>query len=262
MNKVDTFLDTFGIREQSKSMGLIIEQLKEFGLEEKESRVYLASLKSGEMTIAELSRKAGIKRPTMYYVIESLIDKGLVVKIPKGRRIFYRAEPPKQLSSIVRRKDELLRHMLPVLESEYRTNRKMPSITFHEGKEAIYTMYEKLFSTSKTVYTIISIEDFLSVFSESENRRLFELLKQQGGYLYDMFQWTTRAKEVKQRFYRKGVSRTKILPEFFKSPVDMTVAGNTVVLISFRSLIAVVIEDEAIATAQRSLLQFLWKFAK
>lgn len=245
-----------------KIMESVIQQLKELDLDEKEARVYLAALKSGEMTIAELARKAGIKRPTLYYVIESLIDKGLVVKIPKGRRVHYRAESPRHLSNLLKRKEGVLAGLLPVLESEFRTSRKIPTITFHEGKEAIYAMYEKLFSTSKTVYTIISIEDFLSVFTETENRRLFELLKTNGGYLYDMFQWTTRAKEVKTRFYRKGVSRTKILPEFFKSPVDMTVAGNTVVLISFRSLIAVVIEDEAIAIAQRGLLQFLWKFAK
>ena len=53
---------------------MIITELEKTGLTENEAKVYLAALELGETTVIRLAKKAGIKRPTTYLVVDSLKD--------------------------------------------------------------------------------------------------------------------------------------------------------------------------------------------
>ena len=66
-------------------MNHLISQLVKVGLNEKESRVYLALLELGSGTAYAVAKKAGIKRPTAYIVLDELRKRGLVLKIPKSK---------------------------------------------------------------------------------------------------------------------------------------------------------------------------------
>jgi len=242
-------------------MSPIIHQLETLGLNEKEAKVYLASLETGPATIAIVSRKAGIKRPTAYYVLASLIEKGMLTKVPKGKRVLYRAESPKKFRTLTAKQNKTIDELLPSLESQYRKTFKFPKITFHEDRDGILEVYQNFFSTHETLWALVSIDDFYEFFTEKENAEFFRLLKDHGGYLYDIFLNSPRAEKIKQQPFRKAVSRTKILPPSFTSPIDILVSSHRVAMVSFPSRIAVVIEDESIARAQKMLLQSLWKHA-
>ena len=56
----------------------IKQTLKDFGLKEKEIRVYLGVLRSGEATVSELARIIKVKRTTIYVVAERLLKKGIL----------------------------------------------------------------------------------------------------------------------------------------------------------------------------------------
>ncbi len=236
-------------------------QLQSLGLNEKEAKMYLASLDMGPATIAVLSRKSSIKRPTAYYVIGSLLEKGMTTKVPKGKRILYRAEPPKKLGAFLQKKQEAFDALLPSLEYQYYKTFRLPKITFHEEREGISEVYRKFFTTKQTVYALVSIDDFYGFFTEQENAEFFQLLKQNGGDLYDILLHSEQAQRVKQQSFRKNISRTKVLPPSFTSPVDILVSNERVAMVSFKTQIAVVIEDESIARTQKMLLQSLWKQA-
>ena len=47
--------------------------LKNLGLSEKAAQVYLASLELGEAPVQKLAERAGLKRTTVYYVLEELV---------------------------------------------------------------------------------------------------------------------------------------------------------------------------------------------
>ena len=53
-------------------------ELKQYGLSEKEIQIYLACLKKGSATTNDLSSLTGIRRSTVYEVIESLKKKSLM----------------------------------------------------------------------------------------------------------------------------------------------------------------------------------------
>src|SRR5437879_6580616 len=60
------------------SNNVLIKQLVEFGLSEKEAKVYLALLELELASVSEIAKTAAINRSSTYVVLESLKKKGLV----------------------------------------------------------------------------------------------------------------------------------------------------------------------------------------
>ncbi len=95
---------------------MIAEFLERLGLTRNEAEVYVALLSFGEATADEVSRKSGLSRPTVYNVLRSLVDKGLVAEVVKKPLRFAALPPRKALSELFQRKlseIEKLREELP-----------------------------------------------------------------------------------------------------------------------------------------------------
>ena len=74
---------------------------------EKESKVYLTSLRIGPASMQVLARKAGIDRGTAYHVAQTLTDKGLFAQVEGGKRPTFRATAPQQLFSYVQERKRI-----------------------------------------------------------------------------------------------------------------------------------------------------------
>jgi sugar-specific transcriptional regulator TrmB len=112
--------------------------LQKYGLEAKESQLYLALLELGKSTILELSRKTNLKRAGLYYAIQNLIDKGLVIegKDKKQRRHWTAVDP----DILLAREDErhrLLSLVMPELRNLNNASTRKPRITYYPGKDGI-----------------------------------------------------------------------------------------------------------------------------
>ncbi|MBN2454726.1 TrmB family transcriptional regulator [Candidatus Woesearchaeota archaeon] len=80
-----------------------VHQLKDFGLNSYESKLWAALLSRGAATAGELSDIANVPRSRSYDVLESLEKKGfLIVKI--GKPIRYMAVPPEHVVDRVRKR--------------------------------------------------------------------------------------------------------------------------------------------------------------
>ena len=95
---------------KSEKLTNILENL---GLTENEAKVYLASLSLGQSTILKISRTAEIKRTTIYSVIESLKQKGLMKIEIKGWKKLFVAESPEKLDVMIKNRREELKSSLP-----------------------------------------------------------------------------------------------------------------------------------------------------
>ena len=56
-------------------------------------------LKSGELSVGELAKKLNSQRSTIYYLIESLKEKGFVFETLKGKIKLFKASNPKILEN-------------------------------------------------------------------------------------------------------------------------------------------------------------------
>src|SRR3954452_18166616 len=92
----------------------LVDHLSRLGLTSYEARAYVALTSRGRATAAEIARLAGLTRPRIYDVVETLVGRGFAVARP-GRPLLYSAVAPSD--AVARLLDER-RSQLGQLERE------------------------------------------------------------------------------------------------------------------------------------------------
>jgi len=90
---------------------MIADKLKEIGLTEKESSVYLCVLEYQKILPAKVSKLTGINRPTVYSVAKELIKKGLIAEDQASKSKYLVSLGAKSLETFVNTKELNLRKL-------------------------------------------------------------------------------------------------------------------------------------------------------
>lgn len=109
--------------------------LKNFGLNEKEAKTYLAILELGSSTIKPIALKAGVKRTSIYNFIDRLIELGLVSQTKIRNRTRYSAASPEKLMEMEKERLRNIQNSLPEFFSIYNASSIKPRIQYFEGPE-------------------------------------------------------------------------------------------------------------------------------
>ena len=141
-----------------------IDALKEFGLNEKEAKIYLALLELGEAKAYEIAHKTRIARPTVYDVLDKLITEGLVGSYDKHKIRHYIASDPEKIKRNLISKQTAFENLLPELKSVYNKLQAKPKVSFYEGVEGIKTVFEETIAAkNKQLKGILSVHDLFEV---------------------------------------------------------------------------------------------------
>jgi len=129
--------------------------LKEAGLTDGETRVYLALLELGTSTIGPILEKSGITRSIIYRILEKLIKKGLVSYITKEKTRHYQASPPNKLLDYVESREKeiqqnksKIQEMIPQLILKQKIAKKSEA-NMYEGFRGLITAYDKRYDKLK-----------------------------------------------------------------------------------------------------------------
>ncbi|HQH28571.1 MAG TPA: helix-turn-helix domain-containing protein, partial [Oligoflexia bacterium] len=112
------------------------------GLSANEAEVYLGALSCSRASVQQLARASGVKRTTVYYVVEQLKKKGLLNIQVKGLKEFVVAETPEKLDSMLDERKRLAQSVLPELLALYNFQGSDSFIKYYEGPEAMKSVYE------------------------------------------------------------------------------------------------------------------------
>src|SRR3989338_2110583 len=82
-------------------------------LTNKEARVYETILQLGEGTIQPIARRSNIRRTSIYYFIDHLVELGLIDAVKVRGRMHYKALPPQKLLSLQLERTDEIREALP-----------------------------------------------------------------------------------------------------------------------------------------------------
>lgn len=234
------------------------EILKEIGLSEKETGVYLAVLELGESTVLPISKKSNYKRTYCYDILSELVEKGLVSFVVKNGRRRYKAEDPKKIHNRLNNHVILYDSILPRLLSLYNNNLSgKPKVSYYEGVKEVFTLYEQM-AGAKRVDAIGSpaqIDKYIGKYFTDFAKKFFtkemitrELIPQ-GSPIVDYQK--TYIKPYHEYRYIQGVSELK---------TDMFMFDNKLALVSYgETCHAVMIEDSNIVETQRILFDIIWK---
>src|SRR3989344_4980388 len=245
----------------------MLEQLKNIGLSENETKVYLAMLELGPSAVMDIARKAEVNRPTAYVQIETLKKRGLVSTQTKGKKQLYIAESPEHLESMldnqlqhIASQKEMFAGVLPDLTSLYQSAGHRPTVRFFEGKEGLGQIQNIFFKSGhKEVLGITNLDDVLAVFPN--HLKTHSPQRAEKGITSKSI-YSTKQGPIMPSDPEK-LRETRFIP-LEKMPFngDVTIFGNMVVITSVKGQIsAVLIEHQAIADSFRGFFNFLWEFS-
>ncbi len=113
------------------------EAIKALGFSEKEAKVYLALLEVGIGSAVSVARKAGVKRPTAYIILDELIMKGAAFTVPQSKKKLYRAVPPQNIFELYEEKFEKAKRILPEIQAISKQESYKPQVLLYEGVEGV-----------------------------------------------------------------------------------------------------------------------------
>jgi HTH-type transcriptional regulator, sugar sensing transcriptional regulator len=245
---------------------MLEKELIEIGLNEKEAKVYLSCLELGQTTVQNIARKALINRATAYFIIDGLMQRGLMSSFHKGKKQYFIASDPERLIEIleqekenIEKKKQDLQKLLPQLQSLNNKQQGRPVVKYYEGKEGIFAMVEEVSSPMKKTVRMAYSKDALgSVFSPSDlekmrNKRKKHDVKTKVIYTYkDGFLEST-----------PDGQRRKIPLDKFPITSDIAVYDDKIRLASFgKRLVGIIIEDEEMTKSMRAVLDLAWEAAE
>ncbi|MCR4277971.1 MAG: hypothetical protein NUV80_06865 [Candidatus Berkelbacteria bacterium] len=111
---------------------ILVENL---GLTDKEAAVYTAVLELGSSTIQPIAKRAGVKRTSIYYFIDHLVELGLIEQLKIRGRMHYKARPPEQMLSLQKQRLEEIKNALPGFQSIFNQSTRKPRMSYYEGPE-------------------------------------------------------------------------------------------------------------------------------
>lgn len=243
--------------------------IESVGLNEKEAKVYLASLCLGLDTAANIARKSSLKRTTVYFVLNELVRKGLASIRQTGATTLFSVLDPEKLANRFREQEKKFDEALPELKKIKQADAGRPKIEVFEGKNGVKNVYsevKKYLSKPGGVLAYGSLRHL----SGGEYRDLLEeyavLLKDKRNFVKELLE---NGEEVDN--YIEEISADKnsnheirFLPRgysYFGN--DNVIYGNKLAIFSFqKELFVVVIESKNIADSYRNLFMLAWKSAK
>lgn len=232
------------------------EALKQFGLTEKEAKIYLALLELGVASVQKIAQKAKIARPTAYDILESLQNQSLVSVFEKGQKKQYSPTDPAIILDRTRQKSKNLEDIFPQLKALYNLPLEKPKVRFYEGIEGIRVILDEVLKEGKELFSIGSAEDIfgnLDFFPAFVKKRV-ELGIQTKVILRD----SKKARE-RQKLGSKELREVKIIPADYQFHALMMIFGNKVAMISLaKDYVALLTESRELAAMQKELFRLNW----
>jgi len=235
---------------------ILSEVLTQFGLNEKQAKIYLACLELGSSSILEISKKSGINRATAYYIIEELIDKDLISQTSKKKKKLFAAAEPADIMKLIKEKELLLKSILPNLNALNNLSVKKPRIRFYEGDDGIYKVMKDYLSASKEVFKFANHEQFklaLKYDSQLIEKRIKNkiFLKMIVPDLPKSREWQTKDKSQLRK--TKIVSNKK-----YPFKTEVTIYSNKIALTSYKEKIGIIIESKQISETMKFVFNLCW----
>jgi sugar-specific transcriptional regulator TrmB len=235
---------------------ILSQALTQFGLNDKQAKVYLACLELGPASILEIAKKSGINRATAYYIIEELIAKSLLTQTALKKRKLFAAAEPADIMNLIKEKEELLKSILPDLNALNNLSIKKPKIRFYEGDEGIYKVVKDYLTAHKEALKFANHEQFdlaLKYDPELVSKRIKHniFLRMIVPDLPKSWEW--QKKDKSQLRKTKIVSNKK-----YPFQTEVTIYNNKIALTSYKEKIGVIIESKPIAETLKMVFNLCW----
>jgi sugar-specific transcriptional regulator TrmB len=232
------------------------------GLTEKEAKIYISLLELKEALPSVIAKKAKIKRPTSYLILDELVKKGLASKIKKGAYYHFQGISPHNLLEDQYNKYTSLEKALPELLKLHEIYSIKPQVSFFEGKEGLIRIMEDTLTTKTDLLcwadvalaTNTVLKDYYPSYVHKKVKNKIWL---RGIFCYDKL-----ALEYKKQGAEELREVYLIPKKDYPFKNEINIYDDKVAIISHQDGTGVMIQNQNIADTQRAIFNFAFKYAK
>jgi HTH-type transcriptional regulator, sugar sensing transcriptional regulator len=240
---------------------MLQNDLEKIGLDKKEIQVYLALLEMGDSNIGEIAKKSGVKRTTVYDILESLKGKRLLGQTKRKKHTLYFAEGPEKLERQIEEKRKIIQQVMPELLSITNKLERKPKIKFFEGTEGIKEVYED---------TLRYPDQEILAWASDEAIRHFDM-----EYLWKRYVPARLENKIWERVIAPDIEEMRKVKEYDEKhlrrlrlagaedllfEVEINLYGRRKIgIMAFAEEIGLIIESEKIFNTLRSIFEINWR---
>lgn len=239
----------------------MLDQLREYGLSEKEARVYISCLKLGSSTANKISSMTGLRRSTTYDVLEALKQKGLIASFSRDKKHYFQAVEPTEFLTFAEAKVEKLKKILPELERIKGFAVEKPHVELFEGFKGVTSLLESLYREKEVLlygslsraHSLLKHLPYIMAKKRAQRGIPCRTICEHTKYA------TFRLQDPEIRKY----THIRYLASMKNMTTSNFVAGNQVgIIVLEHEPVGIHIINKEIAKTQRYVFEALWKVAE
>lgn len=245
-----------------------------FGLSDEEARVYLVLVESGYLSVVEVGRKLKLPRTRVYRILDSLMEKQLVVRRLGSRGLKFGSNSPRQLELLLKEREkkiEALKESLPTIVGQLemlgdRQRQQKSAVKYYQGVEGL----------KRVTYN--------STQAKKGQLLIYEVVQDMGKFVDHEFAEEMRRELVKNRVFTRQLTNHKIIepytevyekvekywevryvdPARLPIKIETLVYDETVAMYSLEKgdVFCVEIGNARLAEMQRQIFEYIWSTAR
>jgi len=234
-------------------------ELKELGLTNNETKVYLILLENGILNPTQISQKTGMHRSYIYDTLDRLMERGIINTVLVNNKKHYQPLDPKTLRESFEIKLRTIDEIIPKLSGIFNQTKQETRVELHRGKNVFKTSMKDILANLKKndLLLMIGVDENMTTslepilinqyFNLAKKLKIKErVIIKKGGHKLNVP--TTTYRELDEKYF----DNTTIF--MHQNKVYLLVWGNPDFMI--------VIDDKAIANTYRKQFELLWSIAK
>lgn len=252
------------------SQAILQKTLKNLGLSESEMIVFTFLFEQGaSFKATEIARKVGVNRTTLYGMLKSLIERGLVSSTEKESGVihFQSIQPHLLIDVLEREKEKLAKNaeeikiILPALISAQKSKQSYyPKVQFFEGVEGIRQVYEDTIANNpqREAFGFVKYDAAIDFLGEEWAHYYIQKRKKYAVFANTIAAHTGTGEEYASKD-KVHFRKTKFFPKEYQFDMEIISYGDRTAFMSFdkERPIGIVIEDRKIAEMVKTLFRYI-----
>lgn len=239
--------------------------LKNLGFTDKEVEIYAALLEMGSASYTELAKRTGIKRTTLYAIVQRMQDRGVVRYLVAGRQLS--PAKPEELFTHLQHSTLQLHRLIPQLNELTGKRRSISRVKLYRGAASIKQAYAEVegklpAKDSRTIRVVSDIQTWNQFWQQHDQLFPDHYLKQikQRGYRTKVFISGEKEPPFDRQYIPEFGMHVKHLPLAYKHEFDMEIGPSYLIIADLKSAqpYAIKIISTELAQAMSTFFDFAW----
>ena len=251
---------------------MLSQLLKAFNLNPKEMKILEKVRDLGTQPASNIARVMDMPRNTVRFILDSLVQKGLLVKTNRGNTQYYAVDAVKNITRRLKvqkvrnaekfdQQIQLLEKFESELNPAYKHAANRPKITFYEGGDGLERVYEHTLSAKEPIKSWASFEGMHEALPEYFDtyyaRRSKKKIK-----ICSIHPDTEFARERQKRDEKEWRESALIPEDKFHWIPEIQVYDDFINIASWHEKLGIIIESPEIAQAMKTIFDMAFETAK